>query len=195
MDFFSQCQKETKNSTKKEREVQSSNVDTTTQQNLIKQQPRKMHLSFEHTISLTLSFYLALSLSLSTWKGQRDMNVPRLSLPMWAIIRTSLLPAIIILVNARAQPAVPSISRSLLYSQVAPLSQFSTETEAQSPGRALPLSLHLGVFELSVFLLLLILYLGCWDFVFGAGRFESLLWNEERVSGPVEACVSLLKVL
>ncbi|OWM69588.1 hypothetical protein CDL15_Pgr014049 [Punica granatum] len=52
---------------------------------------------------------------------------------MWAA-RTSLLPAIMILVNARAEPAVFSISRPLLHSQVIPISQVSAEMEAQSPG-------------------------------------------------------------
>lgn len=59
---------------------------------------------------------------------------------MWAVMWTSWPPSIIVLVDARAEPAVSSISGCLLRSQVAPIYQFAAEMEAQSPGRGPPLS-------------------------------------------------------
>lgn len=90
------------------------------------------------------------------WSGGRrshgDTNVPRLSLPTWAM-RPSLLPAIAVLVNDSAEPAVPYISRPLLHSRVAPIFPYPAEMDAQSPGRSLPSSSHLHALKLSVILL------------------------------------------
>ncbi|KAK4765770.1 hypothetical protein SAY86_026860 [Trapa natans] len=66
---------------------------------------------------------------------ERDMKVPRgLSiLPIWAM-RASLFPVIIVLFNSKVEATVFGFSRLVIRSQVAPISQFSAEMEAQSPG-------------------------------------------------------------
>lgn len=113
------------------------------------------------------------------------MNVPRPSLPIWAM-RTSLVPAIIILVNAVAEPTVSDISRPLLHAQAPPVSQSS---EAQPPGRALPFSSHF-VFKLSVFLLWFILLNWVAEISFLEPEKSNICRSKTNVS--VKACGSLL---
>lgn len=102
---------------------------------------KKMNSKEANEVSMELTRNLSPPLSL--WrkrKKKKDMNVPGLLLlPMW-VISTSFFSAIVI-ADARPDPAVSTILVPLSHSQEAPISQFSSEMNVQSPGEVFSLSI------------------------------------------------------